>query len=58
MVQGRWATPMGKYPSLKELCFACDVPYDPEKAHGAEYDVDMMMQSFLFGYKLGFFKVE
>lgn len=57
MVQGRWATPMGKSPSLKELCFACDVPYDPEKAHGAEYDVDVMMQSFFVGYKLGFFKV-
>lgn len=57
MKDARWATPMGKLPSLRELCFACDVGYDPEKAHAAEYDVDVMMQCFFYAHKLGFFKV-
>ncbi|MPS48502.1 3'-5' exonuclease [Methylobacillus sp.] len=58
MVQGRWATPMGKYPNLGELCFACGVDYDPSKAHGAEYDIQVMMDSFFVGLKKGFFKVD
>jgi DNA polymerase-3 subunit epsilon len=57
MVQGRWATPMGKFPNLGELCFACGVNYDPEKAHAADYDVEVMMQSFFTGYRRGFFTV-
>jgi DNA polymerase-3 subunit epsilon len=55
MLQARWATPYGKYPTLGELCFACDVEYDHAKAHGAEYDVDVMVKSFFKGYKRGFF---
>lgn len=51
----RWATPNGKLPTLKELCFACDVPYDPEQAHGAEYDCMVMMECFFKVYKQGFF---
>lgn len=57
MKDARWATPVGKLPSLRELCFSCDVEYDPEKAHAAEYDVDVMMQCFFYAHKLGFFKV-
>ncbi|CCG43365.1 3'-5' exonuclease [Magnetospirillum molischianum] len=57
MEEGRWATPNGKLPSLKELCFACDVPYDPSKAHAAEYDVDCMAQSFWRGLDWGFFSI-
>jgi len=55
MLYGRWATPMGKLPNLRELCFACGVEYDTEKAHAADYDVDVMMQSFFHGYSKGFF---
>lgn len=57
MVQGRWATPMGKFPNLGELCFACGVDYDPEKAHAADYDVEVMMQAFFTGYQQGFFTI-
>lgn len=57
MVEGRWATPLGKLPSLRELCFACGVEYDTEKAHAADYDVTVMMRSFFHGLKRGFFKV-
>jgi DNA polymerase-3 subunit epsilon len=57
MKQGRWATPLGKVPNLGELCFACDVPYEPEKAHAADYDVDCMMNSFFKAYPLGFYSL-
>jgi DNA polymerase-3 subunit epsilon len=55
MVEGRWATFMGKLPSLKELCFATGIEYDPSKAHGAEYDVKVMMDAFFHGLNKGFF---
>lgn len=54
MLESRWATPMGKYPSLKELCFATEVDYDPEQAHGALYDVHVMMQAFFAARKRAF----
>lgn len=56
MLDGRWATPLGKYPNLGELCFACRVPYDPTLAHGAEYDVDVMMKSYFHARRKGFYK--
>lgn len=58
MMQARWATAIGKNPNLGELCFACGVDYDPSKAHGAEYDIQVMMDSFFVGYQKGFFKIE
>jgi DNA polymerase-3 subunit epsilon len=57
MLQGRWATPLGKPPNLGELCFAARVHYDPEQAHAAEYDVDRMMECFFHGYTRGFFNL-
>lgn len=56
-LDARWATPFGKKPNLGELCFALDVPYDTSKAHGAEYDVEVMMQCFFKGIDLGFFDI-
>lgn len=56
MLNGVWATPDGKKPRLGELCFACGTPYDESLAHGADYDVDVMMQSYLRGCAWGFFK--
>ena len=57
MVDARWATPMGKFPNLGELCYSLDIPYDPAKAHGAEYDVSVMMAAFFKGYDAGFFQL-
>jgi DNA polymerase III subunit epsilon len=57
MVNGRWATPYGKVPNLRELCFACDEPYNPAEAHAAEYDVDRMMKCFFFGIAHGHFRL-
>lgn len=54
MTSFRWATPMGKVPNLGELCFACGVNYDTEKAHAAEYDVSVMLESFFIAHKKGF----
>lgn len=55
MLEGRWATPMGKLPNLGELCFACGVDYDPAQAHAADYDVEVMMASFFRARRKGFF---
>lgn len=59
MLDGRWATPDGKVPSLKELCFAMGVEYDESKAHAALYDVEVMMECFFRarnGY--GYFQID
>jgi DNA polymerase-3 subunit epsilon len=55
MEEARWATPLGKLPNLGELCFACGIPYDPSKAHGAEYDIDVNMQAYFAARAMGFF---
>lgn len=57
MVSGTWATPLGKLPSLRELCFACGVDYDEEKAHAALYDVGVMMQCFFHALNKGFYQL-
>ena len=44
MEQGRWATVHGKLPNLRELCFACNVDYNPDEAHAAKYDVIQMLR--------------
>lgn len=55
MLQGRWATPDGAVPNLGAMCFACGVEYDKSKAHGATYDVEVMMNCFFSQYKRGYF---
>ena len=57
MEGGRWACFDGKSPKLGELCFALGVPYDPAKAHGAGYDVEVMMACFFKGLDRGFFEL-
>lgn len=56
MENGRWATPNGKLPNLGELAFSLGVEYDPSKAHGADYDVRVLMACFFKGFNRGFFK--
>lgn len=55
MQNGRWSGPWGKAPSLAELCWATDVPYDVTLAHSADFDVGVMMKAFFFGIQAGFF---
>lgn len=57
MENARWACPDGKLPRLGELCFALNVPYDPAKAHGAQYDVEVMMACFFRGFSRGFYRL-
>jgi DNA polymerase-3 subunit epsilon len=57
MENGRWATPTGKKPSLKELAFALKVPYDSGKAHGAGYDAGVTAKCLIAGVRRGFFKI-
>lgn len=58
MEAARWATPQGKLPTLQELCWALGVDYDPEKAHSASYDVEVMMESFFRATRVGKFNME
>ncbi|MGZ8172998.1 3'-5' exonuclease [Methylobacter sp.] len=55
---GRWATSLGKFPSLNELCYACEVEYDPDKAHGAAYDTYKTAECFFFALKHGGYHIK
>lgn len=55
MENGRWACFDGKFPKLQELCFSLDVDYDPTKAHGASYDVEVMLECYFKAMDRGFF---
>ncbi len=55
MENARWATPLGKNPNLGELCFALGVDYNPDAAHAADYDVDVMVECLFKGIDRGFY---
>lgn len=57
MENGRSMTAMGKLPSLQELCFATGVPYDEDQAHGAQYDVQVMLDAFNKAVDMGRFVI-
>lgn len=54
MREGGWSSYDDKFPSLKETCWACGVEYDPAKAHSAQYDVQVMMESYFKAIDMGF----
>ena len=54
MEEGMTASYDAKPPSLREFCWAMGVPYDPDEAHAAEYDVDVMMDAFFAGLDRGY----
>lgn len=55
MVEGRGCTALGKVPNLAELCWSVGVDYDPELAHRADYDTEVLAESLFKGCKLGYF---
>jgi DNA polymerase-3 subunit epsilon len=55
MQSGRAATPMGKVPNLGELAYACGFNYDPDAAHGARYDTELLADCYWKGIELGLF---
>jgi DNA polymerase-3 subunit epsilon len=55
MENGRWAHPLGKLPKLQEVCFALGIPYDPSKAHAAEYDIWQTLKCLQAGIARGFY---
>jgi DNA polymerase-3 subunit epsilon len=57
MQLGKTATPLGTAPSLQALAAMCDEEYDTSKAHAAEYDVEVMMNSFAKCLKWGVFEI-
>jgi len=57
MVEARWATSLGKNPRLGELATCLDIEYNPDEAHAAEYDVDVMAKCFFTGRRLGYYGI-
>ncbi|UKL14998.1 3'-5' exonuclease [Pseudomonas phage hairong] len=55
MQNGRAATPMGKIPNLGELAYACGFDYDPDAAHSARYDTDLLAQCYWKGIQMKLF---
>lgn len=55
MTNGRSCTPFGKVPNLGELCSALGVEYDPDKAHSAQYDVDVLSDCYWTGVNTGLY---
>lgn len=58
MLNGTFATDLGKSPSLEELCWSLDVDYDPEKAHGGAYDTAVLRDCFFTGVNRGWYNPE
>lgn len=58
MENGRFATPLGKPPRLEELCWALDVPFNPDEAHRAIYDTEKMMEAFKVGIEKNYFNID
>lgn len=56
MLNGRSCTPFGKVPNLGELCLALGVEYDPDKAHSAQYDVDVLADCYWRGIDSGLYQ--
>lgn len=56
MDNGRLATGFGKVPNLGELAYACGIEYDPDAAHSAAYDTDLLAQCYWTGVDKGLFK--
>lgn len=56
MVEGAFATDLGKSPTLFELCWSLGVEYDPTKAHKGDYDTLVLRDAFFNGLRFGWFK--
>ena len=57
MVEGTFATPLGKSPTLSELCWSLDVAYDPNLAHRGDYDTAVLRDCFFNAIRFGWFKL-
>jgi DNA polymerase-3 subunit epsilon len=55
MENGRFATALGKLPSLEELAASLGVDYDASIAHAADYDIMVTMECFKIGFQRGYF---
>ena len=58
MESGRFATAMGRVPSLKALCWSFGVEYDEEEAHSAAYDVDRTALCLFAGLSQGLYQID
>lgn len=58
MQEGRFATPLGKVPKLKDLCWSLDVEFKEEDAHRAIYDTEKMVEALKEGIDRGYFDLK
>lgn len=57
MVEGQFASELGKSPSLLELCYSLDVDYDQSLAHKGDYDTEVLRDALFQGLRLGWFNL-
>jgi len=57
MGEGMTTSYDAKPPSLREFCWAMGIEYDPDKAHAAKYDVEVMMKAFFVALEQGHMKL-
>lgn len=55
LLDGTFATDLGKRPTLSELCWSLDIVYDPESAHKGDYDTEVLRDCVFKGFRLGWF---
>lgn len=57
MIEGNFATDLGKSATLFELCWSLDVDYDSSLAHRGDYDTAVLRDCFFNGVEYGWFKI-
>jgi DNA polymerase-3 subunit epsilon len=58
MVEGNFATDLGKSPTLSELCWALDIDADAKLQHRGDYDTLILKQAFFRGLELKWYKID
>jgi DNA polymerase-3 subunit epsilon len=57
MVEGTFATDLGKSPTLSELCWSLDVDYDSKMGHRGDYDTAVLRDCFFNAIRYGWFQL-
>ncbi|MDK9739305.1 3'-5' exonuclease [Vibrio sp. D404a] len=58
MVDGRTTTALGKVPNLQEFCWSMGVDYNPDLAHRADYDTEVLAQAFFKALDFGYLELK
>lgn len=55
MLEGSFATDLGKSPRLEELAWSLSIVFDTTRAHKGDYDTAILRDCLFEGYRLGWF---